>query len=72
MEKTPDHAGVVAENPFVRFYNGERGYVECTVTPKQWHSDYQVVPYVTRPGAPLVRRARFTIQNGRPGATRTG
>ena len=63
-----DTAGVLAENPFVKFYNAERGYVRCEVTPKQWRSDYQVVEYVTRRGAPLVTRASFVVENGRPGA----
>lgn len=63
-----DHDGVLAENPFVKFYNGERGYVRCEVTPKQWRSDFQVVEYVNRPGAPLITRASFVLENGRPGA----
>jgi len=58
----------LAENPFVRFHNAERGYVRCQVTPRQWRSDYQVVEYVTRPGAPLVTRASFVVEAGRPGA----
>jgi alkaline phosphatase D len=57
----------LAENPFVKFHNAERGYVRCTVTPGQWRSDYQVVEYVTRPGAPLVTRASFVVEEGKPG-----
>ncbi len=56
-----------AENPFVKFHNAERGYVRCTVTPSQWRSDYQVVEYVTRPGAPLVTRASFVVEDQKPG-----
>ena len=59
---------LLAENPFVRFHNAERGYVSCTVTPGEWRSDYQVVEYVDRPGAPLVTRASFVVESGRPGA----
>jgi len=62
---------VQRENPFVRFFNRERGYVSCTVTPESWTSDYQVVEYVSRPGAPLVTRASFVVEEGRPGATQT-
>jgi len=68
MQKSADHDGVRAENPFVKFYNAERGYVQCTLTPQAWQSDYQVVPYVTRPGAPLISRASFVVESGRPGA----
>ena len=59
-----------SENPCVRFYNGERGYVSCEVTPHQWRSKYQVVEYVSKPGAPLVTRAEFVTENGRPGVQR--
>jgi alkaline phosphatase D len=55
------------ENPFVKFHNAERGYVRCTVTPTEWRSDYQVVEYVTRPGAPLITRASFVVEDGKPG-----
>jgi alkaline phosphatase D len=59
--------GMLAENPWVKFHNAERGYVSCTVTPDHWRSDYQVVEYVTRPGAPLITRQSFVIENGEPG-----
>jgi len=61
-------ATVLAENPFVRFHNSERGYVRCDVTPKQWQSDYQVVPYVTRKGSPQITRASFVVEEGQAGA----
>jgi alkaline phosphatase D len=57
----------LAENPFVKFHNAERGYLRCEVSPKSWRTDYQVVEYVTRPGAPLVTRASFVVENSRPG-----
>lgn len=56
-----------SENPFVKFLNAQRGYVSCTVTPSRWQSDYRVVEYVTRPGAPLVTRAAFVVEDQRPG-----
>lgn len=63
-----DTAGVLAENPFVKFYSSERGYVSCEVTPKEWKSHYRAVEYVTRPGAPPVTRKTFVVESGRPGA----
>ena len=63
-----DTAGVLAENPFVKFYNAERGYVRCEVTPDAWKSDYRVVEYVTRPGAKCLTRASFVVEDGQPGA----
>ena len=59
---------VFAENPFVKFYNSQRGYVSCTVTPEHLEAKYQIVPYVTKPDAPLETRATFVVENGRPGA----
>lgn len=62
---------VQRDNPFVRFFNGQRGYVSCTVTPKTWTADYQVMDYVSKPGAPLITRASFVVEEGRPGAKQT-
>jgi alkaline phosphatase D len=55
------------ENPHVHFYNNQRGYVRCAVTPERWQADYRVVSYVSKPGAPVQTRARFIVENGRPG-----
>jgi alkaline phosphatase D len=59
-------ATIYAENPFVKFGNSQRGYVACQVSPKDWKTNYQVVEYVTRPGAPLVTKASFVVEDGRP------
>ena len=66
-EKPRNHDAILAENPFVKFHNAQRGYVRCEVTPKNWRSDFQVVEYVTRPGAPLVTKASFVVESGRTG-----
>lgn len=65
-EKRPQTDAVLAENPFVKFFNDERGYVRCEVTPQAWRTDYRTVPYVSRPGAPLLTRASFVVESGRP------
>lgn len=57
---------LLRENPFVKFFNGERGYVRCEVTSKVWRADFRTVPYVSRRGAPLVTRASFVVESGRP------
>jgi alkaline phosphatase D len=63
-------AALLAENPQVRFFNAQRGYVRCDVTPDRCRADYQVVEYVTRPGSPISTRASFLVEDGRPGAQR--
>lgn len=57
------------ENPHVKFYNSQRGYVHCTLTPDQYKAEYRVLPFVTKPDAPMRTRATFVVENGRPGAT---
>ncbi|MDZ4783690.1 MAG: alkaline phosphatase D family protein [Planctomycetia bacterium] len=54
----------LAENPFVKFNNAERGYVVCQLTPDTWRTDYRTVEYVTRPGATLNTRASFILESG--------
>ena len=65
-EKRPQTDAVLAENPGVKFFNDERGYVRCEVTPQAWRTDYRTVAYVSRPGAPLQTRASFVVESGRP------
>lgn len=57
---------LLAENPFVKFFNAQRGYVRCEVTPGSWRADYRIVPYVSRPGAPVETRQSFVVEAGRP------
>jgi alkaline phosphatase D len=57
---------LLAENPWVKYHNCERGYVRCEVSGKTMRADYRTVPYITRPGAPLNTRASFVVENGRP------
>jgi len=61
---------IQANNPFVKHFDALRGYVSCTVTPDHWQSDYQVVEFVDKPGAPLKTKASFVVENGKPGAQR--
>lgn len=70
FEIDPFGEKVLKENPHIRYYNAERGYVRCKVTPKEMRADFRVIPYVTKPGAPVETRATFVIKNGQPGACR--
>ena len=67
---TPAAKAFLPENPHVRFYNAQRGYVSCTVTPTRWQSDYRIVPFVRKPGAPIETAASFVVEHGKPGAQR--
>lgn len=58
----------MAENPWIKFANRQRGYVRCQLTPDELKADYRVVPYVEKPGAPIYTRASFEVESGEPGA----
>lgn len=58
---------LLSENPFVKFHNAERGYVRCTVSPKEWRSDYRTVDFVSKQGSPINTRASFIVPAGKPG-----
>jgi len=68
VAKSEFHDALLAENPCVQFQNSERGYVLCTVTPKEWKSEYRVVDDVTKPGGPVATRATFVVESGKAGA----
>ncbi len=61
---------LLAENPFVKFHNRQRGYVRCVVTPKEWKSDYVIVPEVLKPGSPAEVPASFVVEAGKAGVTK--
>ena len=62
---------LLTDNPGVKFHNQERGYVRCTVTSRDWTSDYVVVEDVTKPGGNSVTRTSFTVESGRPGVQKS-
>ncbi len=61
---------VLRRNAHIGYFNNQRGYVRCDLDRRRWRSDFRVVPYVRRPGAPVRTAATFTIDDGRPGAVR--
>ena len=66
-ETQEDTAAILADNPHIRFYNNRRGYVRTHVTAQEMRADFQVVPFVSRPGAPLQTRASFVVPDREPG-----
>ena len=63
-------ARVQSMNPHIKFYNARRGYVRADVTPTLWRSDYRLVPFVSKPGAPIDTGASFVVEAGRKGVQR--
>ncbi len=66
-DTSPNQEAVKAENPHIKFFNGQRGYVRCRLTPDEWRADYRVLPFVKQPGAPVYTRASFVVEAGNPG-----
>jgi len=66
-ETKEETATILSENPHVRFFNNRRGYVRTRITPDELRADFQVVPYVARPGAPVETRASFVVADRQPG-----
>jgi alkaline phosphatase D len=60
----------LADNPHFKFFNAQRGYVRCTLTPDRLTADYRTVAYVREKNAPIETRASFVVANGQPGAVR--
>jgi alkaline phosphatase D len=58
------------ENPQIKFYNSQRGYVRCEITRNSLTADYRVVAKVSVPESPISTRASFIVEAGTPGAVR--
>jgi alkaline phosphatase D len=62
----PRTARLRDENPHVRFFSNRRGYLRAQVDDSAMRADFRVVPYVSRPHAPVQTRTSFVIERGRP------
>jgi alkaline phosphatase D len=68
MDMRPDVERQLGENPHIKFFNGQRGYVLCDLNTKRWQTDYRVLAAVSKPDQPIGSRASFIVENGRLGA----
>jgi alkaline phosphatase D len=57
-----------SQNPCVQFFNAQRGYVRCTITPEHWQTDFRVVDDVTQRGGAIETTASYVVEAGTPGA----
>jgi alkaline phosphatase D len=58
-------------NPHVLFHNFRRGYVVCDITRKEWTTKLRVMPFVESPGATVLTRATWVVEDGDPVPTQT-
>jgi alkaline phosphatase D len=61
-----DIAAVLPENPHIRYFTGRRGYIRSRITPDELRADFRVLPYVSRPGAPVRTGASFVVPDRDP------
>ena len=52
---------VLPDNPHIRYYSDRRGYVRTRIEPGELRADFRVLPYVSRPDAPVHTGASFVL-----------
>lgn len=67
-DRSANTDALLGENPQFKFYNNQRGYVRCQITPETLTADFRVVEKVSVPESPISTRATFVVENGKPGA----
>ena len=63
----PEFERAAANNEFVRWYDSNRGYVSCEVTPQTWTARFRATPFVDQPDSPVFTAGTFVIEAGRAG-----
>lgn len=63
----PTAAGIMAENPWLRFHSNRRGYTLHEAHADRLEARFRAVPFVTRPGAPIEDAGHLLTLAGRPG-----
>ena len=69
-DEYPNWPSQKPRNPHTHWHNARRGYVMNDVGADAWKASYRVLPFVTKPGAPITTPAEFITRNGRPGIDR--
>jgi len=67
-KRIPEYERAADQNDFVKWYNANRGYVTCQLTPKEWTSFFRTTPFVEMPNSPVQTKGTFVIEAGHPGA----
>ena len=61
------YQALLGQDPHMKFFNGQRGYVRHLVTPARWQADYQVLDKVSVPDGKLTTRKSLVVESGKPG-----
>jgi alkaline phosphatase D len=57
------------ENPHIKFFNNQRGYVRHVVTPERWQADFQVLDRVSVREGRVSTRKTYVVEHGTNGLT---
>ncbi|ALG13835.1 alkaline phosphatase D family protein [Kibdelosporangium phytohabitans] len=60
------NAGVLAENPHVKFHKNRRGYIRTKFTADELRADYRILPHVRQAGAEASTAASFAVADRDP------
>ena len=60
---------LVPENPHIKFFNNQRGYVRHVVTPERWQADFQVLDRVSVREGRVSTRKTSVVEHGKHGLT---
>jgi alkaline phosphatase D len=58
---------LLAQDPHIKFFNNQRGYVRHTVTPDRWQADFQVLDRVSVGDGHVSTRKSFVVEHGKNG-----
>jgi alkaline phosphatase D len=61
-----DIDAVLPENPHLRYFSNRRGYVRTRITADELRADFKVLPFVSRPDAPVGIGASFVVVDREP------
>jgi alkaline phosphatase D len=53
-----------ADNPHIKYHANRRGYIACTVTPRQMRAEFRSLERVTQAGAPVIASPAFVVEAG--------
>ena len=58
---------LLTQNPHIKFFNNQRGYVRHVVTPNRWQADFQVLEKVSVRDGQVSTRKSCVIEHGKNG-----
>ncbi|WP_370019665.1 alkaline phosphatase [Planotetraspora sp. GP83] len=65
MPAMTDASAILPLNPHIAFFDNRRGYLSCTASMEDFQTDYRVVDFVDRPGAPVSTAAGFRVKGNK-------